>query len=157
MKTLATCVLTGMVLFGMSGIAQSGADTNMDILLQKVKADKKLLVANNMGLTEEEGAKFWPLYDEYQKELEHINHSLGKTIQEYAQAFNKGPLSNDEAKKLMDQALAIEEKEAKLKRTYADKIGKVLPASKTARYIQIENKIRAILKAELAQDIPLVP
>ena len=43
----------------------------------------------------------------------------------------------------------------KLRRTYADKIGKVLSATKTARYIQIENKIRAMLKAELAADIPL--
>jgi hypothetical protein len=156
MKTFSLWIVTGMVLLGMAGIAQSAADTNMDILLQKVKADKKLLVANNMGLTEEEGKQFWPLYDEYQKELEQINHSLGKTIQEYAQAFNKGPVSNEEAKKLMDQALAIEEKEAALKRAYADKVGKVLPAAKTARYIQIETKIRSLLRAELANDIPLV-
>ena len=43
-----------------------------------------------------------------------------------------------------------------LKREYADKIGKVLPATKTARYIQIENKIRAVIKMELAKQIPLV-
>jgi len=156
MKVFAMCVLTGIVLLGMTEIVQSAADTNMEILLQKVKADKKLLVAGNMGLTDEEGKKFWPLYEEYQKELEHLNHSLGKTIKEYADAFNKGPLSNDQAKKLMGEALAVEEAEAKLKRTYADKIGKVLSAGKTARYIQIENKIRAVLKAELAKEIPLV-
>lgn len=156
MKAFAMFVLTAIVLVGMAGLAQSAADTNMEILLQKVKADKKVLVAGNMGLTDEEGKKFWPLYDEYQKELEHINHNLGKTIKEYAEAFNKGPLSDDKAKKLMNEALAVEEAEAKLKRTYADKIGKVLPAAKTARYIQIENKIRSLLKAELAQDIPLV-
>lgn len=156
MRVLTTFLLAAIVLLGMTGIAQSAADTNMEILLQKVKADKKLLVAGNMGLTDEEGKKFWPLYEEYQKELEHMNHSLGKTIKEYADAFNKGPLSNDQAKKLMNEALAVEEAEAKLKRTYADKIGKVLPAAKTARYIQIENKIRAALKAELAKEIPLV-
>ena len=43
-----------------------------------------------------------------------------------------------------------------LKRDYADKIGQVLPATKTARYIQIENKIRALVKADLAKEIPLV-
>lgn len=156
MKLLSIWVFTGMVLLSMGSVAQSAEDTNMEILLQKVKADKKLLVAGNMGLTDDEGKKFWPLYEEYQKELEHLNHKLGKTIKEYANAFNQGPLSNEEAKKLMDEALAVEEAETKLKRTYADKIGKVLPAAKTARYIQIENKIRAMLKAELAQDIPLV-
>jgi hypothetical protein len=156
MKTLSIWMVAGVVLLGLAGIVHSAGDTNMEILLQKVKADKKLLVANNMALTDEEGKQFWPLYDEYQKELEHINQRLGKTIQDYAEAYNKGPLSDDQAKNLMDQALAIEEKEAALKRTYAEKIGKVLPAAKTARYIQIETKIRSLLRAELAQDIPLV-
>ena len=147
--------MAATILFATAAITQAG-DTNMEILYQKVKADKKLLVAGNMGLTDEEGKKFWPLYDEYQKELDQLNQNLGKTIHEYAEAFNKGPLPNDQAKKLMDQVLAIDEAEAKLKRTYADKIGKVLPAAKTARYIQIEKKIRALLKAELAKEIPLV-
>ena len=43
-----------------------------------------------------------------------------------------------------------------LKRSYAKKMGQVLPTTKVARYIQIENKIRAAVKAELAAQIPLV-
>jgi len=65
-------------------------------------------------------------------------------------------ISDDAAKNLLKEALSIEEAEVKLKRTYAEKIGKVLPATKTTRYIQIENKIRAVIKMELAQQIPLV-
>lgn len=135
-----------------------GSQTNMDIFIQKIKADKKLLIATNMDLNDAEGKKFWPLYDAYQKELALINQRLGKTIKAYADAYNqgKGTISNDAAKKLLNEALAVEEAEVKLKRTYADKIGKVLPATKTARYIQLENKIRAVIKMELAQDIPLV-
>jgi parvulin-like peptidyl-prolyl isomerase len=121
-----------------------------------VKADKKLLVASNMDLSDAEGKQFWPLYDAYQKELDQINKKLGMTIKEYAEAFNKGPLSNEQAKKLMGEALAVEEAEVKLKKSYAEKIGNVLPAAKTARYIQMEMKIRSMLKAELAQEIPLV-
>jgi hypothetical protein len=128
----------------------------MEILKEKLKADKKLLVAGNMDLTDAEAKAFWPLYDDYQKELDEINHRLGRTIGDYAEAFNKGPLPNDTAKKLMNEALAVEESEVQLKRTFADKLKKVLPASKTARYIQMETKIRAIIKADLAQQIPLV-
>ena len=100
MKAFPIWLCIGILLVGISGVAQSAENTNAEILLQKIKADKKLLVASNMDLTDEEGKKFWPLYSEYQKELEHINHSLGKAIQEYAEAYNKGPLSNDEATKL---------------------------------------------------------
>jgi len=138
--------------------AEGGGNTNMEILMQKVKADKKLLVASNMDLTDAEGKKFWPLYEGYQKELMQLNQRLGKTIKEYADAYNagKGTIANDTAKKLLNEALSVEEDEGKLKRSYADKIGKVLPATKTARYIQIENKIRAIVRMELARQIPLV-
>jgi hypothetical protein len=145
-----------MVVFGLTGLGRSAEDTNLEILLQKMKADKKLLVASNMELNEEESKKFWPLYDEYQKELDQLNQSLGKTIHEYAEAFNKGPLPDHQAKKLMGQVLTVDETEAKLKRTYFDKVGTVLPAAKAARYIQIEMKIRALLRAELAKEIPLV-
>jgi hypothetical protein len=149
-----------MVLFAVPAFAQTegSADTNMQILMDKVKADKKLLVASNMGLTDAEGKDFWPVYEAYQKDLQQVNERLGKTIASYADAYNqgKGTISNDTAKKLLDEALSVEEQEAKLKRTYADKVGKVLPAAKTARYIQIENKIRAVIKFQLAQQIPLV-
>ena len=143
---------------GAGSDAGSGGDTNMEIFMQKIKADKKLLVATNMDLSEAEGKKFWPLYDGYQKELDQINQRLGQGIKGYADAYNqgKGTISDDMAKKLLNGALSVEEAELKLKRTYADKIGKVLPATKTTRYIQIENKIRAVIKFELARQIPLV-
>jgi len=160
MRILSPVFLIAAVLLAAPAYAQdagaTAADTNRDILIQKVKADKKLLVASNMDLTDAEAKAFWPLYDAYQKELNSINEKLAKTVQEYAQAYNKGPIANDAAKKLLNDALSVQESEIKVKRTYAEKIGKVLPAAKTARYIQIENKIRAILNAELASQIPLV-
>lgn len=160
MKSVIGVIISSMVLFAVPAFAQTegSADTNMQILMDKVKADKKLLVASNMGLTDAEGKDFWPVYEAYQKDLQQVNERLGKTIASYADAYNqgKGTISNDTAKKLLDEALSVEEQEAKLKRTYADKVGKVLPAAKTARYIQIENKIRAVIKFQLAQQIPLV-
>lgn len=160
MRILTPFLVAAVLLLAAPTFAQDAApgsvDTNMEILMQKIKADKKLLVASNMDLTDAEAKSFWPLYDAYQKELEKINQHLAKTIKEYADAFNKGPISNDAAKKLLNEALSVQESEVKVKRMYAEKIGKVLPAPKTARYIQIENKVRAILNFELAKQIPLV-
>jgi Spy/CpxP family protein refolding chaperone len=155
MRLFTPIILAGAVFIAAPAFAQSAADTNMEILMQKVKGDKKLLVASNMDLTDAEAKAFWPLYDEYQKELDKINQNLRNTIKEYADAFNKGPIENNTAKKLINEALSAQESEVKLKRTYADKISKVLPWSKTTRYIQIENKIRAIVSIELAKVIPL--
>jgi len=158
MKVLTAFVLALAVLTGTPAIAQDkgSVNTNMEILIQKVKADKKLLVAANLELTDDEGKNFWPLYDAYQKELEKQNQQLGKTIMEYADAYNKGPISDDTAKKLMKQVFSVENAQVKTKHEYAEKIGKVLSAAKTTRYIQIETKIRAALMFELAKQIPLV-
>lgn len=138
--------------------AQQAEQMNMEILKEKVKADKKLIVAGNMNLTDTEAKQFWPLYDAYQKELGQINERLITTIKGYADAYNagKGEISNETAKKLLADALAVEESELKLRQSYAAKMEKVLPATKVARYLQIENKIRAIVKFELAAQIPLV-
>jgi hypothetical protein len=135
--------------------ARAGADKNLEILMQKVKADKKLLVANNMDLTDGESRKFWPIYDEYQQNLQQINKRLGSTIVEYADAYNSGPLQDSKAEKLLNQVLDAEESEVKLKQSYAEKLEDVLPQRKVARYIQIENKIRAAVYGALAERIPL--
>lgn len=136
--------------------AEENATSDMEILRQKVKADKKLLVASNMNLTEAEAKAFWPVYDAYQKDLQQINERLNKVINDYASAFNKGTVSNETATQLIDETIAIEMAEANLKRTYVPKLKEVLPGTKVARYIQIENKIRALVRYELAAAIPLV-
>jgi Spy/CpxP family protein refolding chaperone len=159
MPVLRPLLLTTIVVLAISAFAQNStaaaADENVETLIQKIKADKKLLVAANMDLTDAEAKQFWPLYDAYQKELEKINQHLGQTIKAYAEALDKGPIPDETATKLMNEALSFQEAEIKLKRTYAAKIGKVLRGAKTARFIQMENRIRAVLNAEIARQIPL--
>jgi len=137
-------------------MAQNTATTNMEILRQKIKADKKLVVAENLKLTDAEGANFWPVYEAYQKDLQQINERLATAIVAYADAYDKGPITNEKAKQLLDEYLAIDDAEAKLQGAMTPKILAALPAVKAARYIQIENKIRAVVRYELAAAIPLV-
>ena len=151
-----TAALT--MVFGLTALAlaQTPGTTDMDILRQKIKADKKLVVAENLKLTEAEGAKFWPVYDAYQKEIQQINERLKAVVLAYADAYNKGPVTDAAAKKLIEDASAVDDAEATLRRTTLPKILAVLPATKAARYVQIENKIRAVIRYELAAGIPLV-
>jgi hypothetical protein len=108
---------------------------NMEILRDKIKADKKVVVASNMKLTDAEGKAFWPVYDGYQGELQKINKQLGAVIVAYADAYSKGPVSNEAAKKLLSEALAIEEAELKAKRAYIPKLEAAVPATKVALYM----------------------
>ena len=93
MKAIGAGVLAATMVFASTAIAQEQqpekAADNMQILMDKVRADKKLLVANNMKLTEEEAKGFWPVYDAYQKELQALNARYEKGLKAYAEAYKK--------------------------------------------------------------------
>jgi hypothetical protein len=154
MRLVTACAIAACL--AAPAMAQTAGTANMEILRQKIRADKKLVVAENLKLTDAEGTAFWPVYDAYQKDLQAINQRLTAAVLAYADAYNKGPVTNDVAKTLLDEALAIDEAEVTLKSAAVPKILAVLPATKAARYIQIENKIRAAVRYELAAGIPLV-
>jgi hypothetical protein len=149
-------MVAALVGLAIAAAAQDKAADNMQILREKIKADKKLLVAGNMELTESEAKGFWPVYEEYQKALTGINQRIAKLIESYAADYRANTLTDEKAKKLINELVAIEKAEAGLKTSYVPKLSKVLPSKKVARYLQIENKIRALIKYELAGGVPLV-
>ncbi|HSE90221.1 MAG TPA: hypothetical protein VLJ79_28695 [Candidatus Binatia bacterium] len=155
-RTISTVIMLITLGFAMPGAAQDKPADNMQILRDKIKADKKLVVATNMELTESEAKGFWPIYDQYQKDLQKINRRIANLLESYAADFRGKTLTDEKAKKLIEEAVAIEQAEANLKSSYAPKLSKVLPVRKVARYLQIENKIRAVVKYELATGVPLV-
>jgi hypothetical protein len=129
---------------------------DMQILREKIKADKKLVVASNMQLTESEAKVFWPVYEQYQRDLTAINQRIAKLIESYAADYRANSMTDEGAKKLIGEFVAIEKAEAAMKESYVPKLSQALPPKKVARYLQIENKIRAMVKYELAGGIPLV-
>jgi len=129
------------------------ADTDQ-LVREKVQADKKLFVAENMQLTEKEAKAFWPVYENYQRDLAKIVDRSKKLIEDYAKSYQT--MTDATAKKLTDDMVAIENDRLKLKKDYLPKFRKVLSDKKVARYYQLENKIFAVVSYELAKVIPLV-
>jgi hypothetical protein len=156
MKQFIMLAIAAAIMCVAPAFAETAQNTNMQILIDKVKADKKLLIASNMDLTDQEAKEFWPYYEGYQKKLEQINNHMGGIINEYAEAYNKGAVPDAIAKKIINEALKTEGAEVIMRREYAEKLTKVLPATKVARYLQMESKIRALIKYDLAENIPLM-
>ncbi len=160
MALLRMCVIAATVMICSSLSISTAADKpsdkpadNMQVLTEKIRADKKLLIAENMNLTEAEAKKFWPVYQQYQDELFLLRMRTINLIKEYSDAYQS--LDNATAKKLLDEALMIDSLQLKLRQAYLPKFRKVLPDIKVARYYQMENKINATLMYELARNIPL--
>ena len=147
-------LLTAIMMVVVPALAQDKPADNMQILIEKIRADKKLLVAENMQLTEAEAKAFWPIYQQYQDELYLLRVRTVKMIKDYGDAYEK--MTDDTAKKLLDEYMTIDTLGLKLRQAYLPKFRRVLPESKVARYYQIENKIQAALMYGLAENIPLV-
>jgi len=148
-------VLTTLLLFFAGTLAaQEKPADNMQIVLEKLKADKKLLVAENMQLTDAEAKGFWPVYDRYQNELFLLRARTARVIKEYADSYET--MGDGTARKLLDEYMRIETLRLKLRKAYLPKFGKVLPGVKVVRYYQIENKANAAVDYELAANIPLI-
>lgn len=135
-------------------LAQEKPADTMQIVREKIQADKKLLVATNMDLTEKEAQAFWPVYESYQKDLGLLNGRMLVLIQDFAKDYEA--MTDEAAKKLLGEYLAIEGDRVKLRQSYLPKLRRALPEKKVARYIQIENKVEAIIRYELAGKIPLI-
>jgi Spy/CpxP family protein refolding chaperone len=159
-NVILTCILALTIVAATSAVAplasQEQPADNTQIMLDKVKADKKLVVAENMELTESEAAAFWPVYEQYQKELGAINERLRTLIAGYAQSYNTDTVTDEKAKKMTDEMIAIEKDYAAFRASFVPKLGAVLPPMKVVRYLQIENKIRALIMLALADEVPLV-
>ena len=149
---LGLALITGVV----ATVAYAGeaADADLGILRESIRANKKALVAASLTLSDTEAKEFWPVYDRYQKDVIGVNDRLVAIIKDYTESF--ASLTDDHALKLVDQYLSIEEDRLKLKRTYLPEFTKALSGRKAARFFQIENKLDAIQKYDLAATIPVV-
>jgi hypothetical protein len=143
------------LIVGLAGVAQAQSSMNMEILRDKISADKKLVIASNLALTESQASAFWPIYDEFQGELQALNQRMARLIQAYANEYNAGSLSEESARNLLAESMAIDEADVALREKYAKRLEGVIPEVERARYIQMERKIRALVRYDLAASIPL--
>ena len=133
--------------------------TDMQALRASAKADKRAYVAATLKLTDEEGKKFWPIYDQYQRDLEMYNRRRNVALEGLINT-DKG-VSDLYAKQLANDLIAADEGEIKARRKMQGKLIQArllspVPAKKAAQYLQIESRIRAVQLYGIAEEFPLI-
>ena len=128
--------------------------TDLPVLLETIRANRKALIGVNLGLGAEESAKFWPVYDRYAKDIAATGDKLTAVVDEYTTSF--ATLSDERALQLVDAYLAAEAERVKIRQSYVAEFAKVLPGRTVARFYQIENKMDAVVRYDLAAAIPVI-
>jgi len=159
-RIAAIVFAAGLLALPAAGAQDKTTDvTDMQALRAAVRADKKAFVASALQLTPAEAKKFWPVYDEYQRNLDMTNRRRVVAIQQVI--VGDAPESELYAKRLVNELIAVDEAEIKARRTLQNRLmrgvpTRILPPKKAARYLQLESKIRAVQAYDVAATVPLL-
>lgn len=134
--------------------AQSPEDP-LEVARGAIRADRQAIVTEAMQFTAAEAEAFWPVYHRYRAEMDAVGDGIKHLVLEYAGLYPDVP--DDRAKVMLKELAALEKKHAATRAEYLKKFARLLPAAKTLRFAQVENRLDLALRLELASNIPLVP
>lgn len=130
------------------------SDTDIKLLREDIRSERKRLVAANLPLNNTEATKFWPIYDQYLAELSKIGDARVALIKEYVQSYNS--MTDSQANDLMKRTAAIDQQFPALLMKYVPIFEKVISPKKTVLWYQIDRRLDLLVNIELAANIPMV-
>jgi len=133
-------------------LAQSLKD-DTELLISQIQTDKRAVVLTAMQMPDAQVQAFTPVYDEYQREMKDVMTRGTDVVNKFA--ANYGSMTDDAAKDIMKDFFKVRNDRNALVEKYAKKFQKVLPASKVLQWVQIENKLNALLDVQAASVVPL--
>lgn len=155
MKKIALSLLTlAFSVLMLQNVNAQDAKSQLELTRSALQTMKQDVVSQVMGLTEDQSAKFWPLYKEYQVAKAGLNDKSIKLIEDYAKAYES--LSDDQAKSMLQEYQSIQKQQLSLENKYIKKFEKELPGKLVAKYFQTEHKLDAVMRYDLAGSLPLV-
>lgn len=113
---------------------------------ERVEAMKVAFITQKLDLSPEEAKVFWPVYNQYQDELEQLRKNRRENAKQ-----NMDDLSNAEIEKMVDGEIGYRQAELDLLKKYHPQLKKVLPIRKVARLYRAEEEFKRQL-LEMIQD-----
>jgi hypothetical protein len=125
------------------------------LLLRKdVNAQKAQIVGQVMQFDAEDAAKFWPIYRDYEAELNKLNDQRVANIQEYARSYTT--MTDEKADELIKNAMNFQKQRNELLGKYYEKVRQELGGITAARFMQVEHQLLLIIDLKIASSLPVV-
>ena len=122
--------------------------------IQRSEAAREDAVREAMNFSAAEEQAFWPMYADYRGEMQTLQQREVDLAFTMVNAFRD--LSNAAADALLDEWLSVSESRNAVKRRYFPRFREILEPRRAARFIQVDNKLDAIVAFDAAQTLPLV-
>jgi len=134
-------------------LLQGDITSDIELTRASIQVRRQALVTAAMDLAPKDADVFWPLYREYREEMAKVNDRFVRLLVGYLENYDS--LTDEAARKMLDEYLSIDRARNGVKSTFVPRFGKVIPAKQVARFFQIDNKLDAVINAELAKLVPL--
>ncbi|MET0231119.1 MAG: hypothetical protein ABW186_09335 [Rhodanobacteraceae bacterium] len=121
---------------------------------EAMQAERSDLMAKGLSLPADQAAKFWPLYEQFQKEQNAIIDAQIDAVQKYAEHWET--LTDADSIEFVKALLDRDAKMDALRTKWLPKFQTALPAGTAARAIQLDRRISQVAQAQLSSQIPLV-
>ena len=126
----------------------------VEILRSDLKTQKVEIITETMDFTEQESTAFWPLYREYDLELNKLNDIRVSVIKDFAEHYDQ--MTDGKADELVKKSFDYMKKRNALREKYYNKFKKVLPVMKAAKLMQVENQLSTFIDAQISMEMPLI-
>lgn len=144
-----------LLLMCSASAAEAQIESAVEIMRSDVRTQKIQILTQAMEFTSEEATAFWPLYREYENALSAVWDKRLANIKEYAANYES--MTDPVARQIIEQAFANDEAQLAVEREYFEKIAEILPVTKAARFIQVENQLNRMIETQIGAELPLVP
>jgi hypothetical protein len=128
-------------------------DEDIALLRRDLRAMKMQVIGQNMSLSEEEGQKFWPIYNHYVKDLQLVNDKKYGLLKQYAEMW--ATMSDQDALIYVRNWLETDGQAQALRLKYVPVVSQVLPGRKAATFFQLDRRLNMMIDLQLFSQIPL--
>ncbi len=124
------------------------------LLRSNVRQQKAEMMGAVMQLSAADAAKFWPIYEQYDKELTKLNDQRVANIQDYASSYDQ--MTDAKADELIQKAMSYRKQRSELLAKYYQQVKQALGGITAARFIQVEDQLLLIIDLQIDSSLPVV-
>jgi len=130
----------------------SSIDSAIEVTRAGMQADRTTIIGVAMNFSGNDGAAFWPVYRQYERERATLEDRRVAVIREYAKKYPA--LTDAEAKTMAEQMFEYDSRLAMLRKKYFKKFNKVLPALTVTKFFQLERRIDLMMDMQVESSLP---
>jgi hypothetical protein len=132
----------------------SDIDSYIELLRSDIKTSKKEIITQALDFSNDKTGAFWPLYNEYQLEMDKVGAIRVANIKDFGANFDK--MTDVKASELMKTAFDFQEKRLAVHKRYAEKFSKVVGSVEAAKLMQVETVLQDLIDLQIGANLPMI-